>query len=133
MKNIFLALSLIGATLVPQTSDAALAKVFTLSCKWDVSDDQPVGAPTYKLLKIVKKNRAGRWTARYAVKVIPQNPTAEAIELKLESMESGDEDYIEYKVTNRNNFGIAGATIQNQFKWGSLVSSDGFTNFVCRK
>lgn len=75
----------------------------------------------------------GVWKNQFFLKVIPQNPTAEARVLKFKPAGSGDEDYNEYNLVDGKGTGVSGAAIHNQFRWASLVSETGSSFARCEK
>lgn len=112
--------------------DPASDMVFALNCKLTAKGRPPLGAPSYRVLKIAKKVH-GKWDYDYAVEIKPLNPTVQPWRLPLKSNENGDEDYNDFVVDGRDTHGLGVIAIQNQFKWAALGNDKGSRFAYCEK
>lgn len=131
----FLLFSLIVA--VPALADMR----FTLNCTPSKSVAKvPNHIARYKLVKIAfpkaKPGNGPKWDSRYAVAVYFKSQPTKAYEYPLVPAGSGDEDYSEWDLKaedrQKKTINVNGAYIQNQFRWGTLVDTDGMGFADCR-
>ncbi len=128
MKSLLVLLAIVLGFSVAEAKEIR----FTLECRWDTGGTPPVGSPHYQAIKIAKQKGKGKWTTEYALKATAVGPRSKGTTYKLESSGNGDEDYSDYVVVRApRNFGIAGATIQNQFKWVTLSDNEGYSSYRC--
>lgn len=123
-------LSLILASLIAAPSAEARPLQWTLNCKWDLSGTPPLGGPRFQVVKTAFKGRDGKWDAKYAIVARPLRPGAEPRTFELEHAGSGDEDYNEFDLKDKNG-PVKGAYIQNQFKWATIVDNEGTGAYRC--